>query len=241
MKKKFLLFQVPVLIVFSSLIVYFFQFCKQAQHMVFDNHAFAWKPGPFLFQTALVFVIMTGLWLLFSKWLSRLFNTNLNDVRMQNILSWVPVLFFLFLPLANRHYLSSDDLITRFSLLGMAVLMTVLYLKAAGIWTLHLKSPSVFRSWANTFSKMPLKKKLVLLFFASILVCNAGSLMMTGTSIWPIIMKTEIIKNTCHLKPNWSGTSPPEREESIPFILRVFPFLCSLFMLWLHCSRENFC
>jgi hypothetical protein len=151
--------------------------------MVFENHAFAWKPGPFLLQTALVFVIMTGLWLLFSKWLSRLFNTNLNDVRMRNILSWVPVLFFLFLPLANRHYLSSDDLITRFSLLGMAVLMAVLYLKAAGIWTLHLKNPSVFGSWASTFSKMPLKRKLIWLFLASILVYNAGSLMIISQDV----------------------------------------------------------
>ncbi len=183
MKKKLLLFQVPVFIVLSSLLVYFFQFCEQARHMVFDNHAFAWKPGPFLLQTVLVFVIMTGLWLLFSKWLSRLFNTNFNDVLMRNILSWVPVLFFLFMPLANRHYLSSDDLITRFSLLGIAVLIAVLYLKAAGIWTLHLKKPSVFGSWANTFSKMPLKKKLVLLFLTSILVYNAGSLMIISQDI----------------------------------------------------------
>jgi len=167
----------------SGLVVYFFQFLDQARHMAFDHHSYAWKPGSFLLQTILVFAAITGLWLLFSKGLSHFFGEDLPRVQKQDFLSWLPVLFFLSLPLVVRHYLSSDDLVSRIGYLGLSVLLAVLYLKAAGIWTLHLKKPSFFRPLISRVSQLPLRKKLIWLFLISILVYNAGSLMIISQDI----------------------------------------------------------
>jgi len=79
--------------------------------------------------------------------------------------------------------LSWDDLLSRFRLFSLAVLFSLLYLKFANLYLRGKENPTYFKNLANKFSSLSLKKKLILLFFAALILYNAGSALMISEGI----------------------------------------------------------
>jgi hypothetical protein len=92
---------------------------------------------------------------------------------------YLPLLFFFLLPLATTHYLSSEDLLSRIKLFGASILFAVLYLVLTALNPPAKKKIISFDRCYQTVSNWSLKRKLVTLFLASLILYNAGSAVLT--------------------------------------------------------------
>ncbi len=155
-------------------------FLGRTAGMTFNAHAFQLEFWPFVLLAALLFLLIAGLGLFFSKALSRSFRIPVRLLRIQDLWSWLPVFFLLCLPLALRHYMDADDLAARTRLLIAAAAAAVLYLKGIMIWKARAENPSRAGSWTAKLKHLPQRKKIILLFLAALLVFNAGSFLIVS-------------------------------------------------------------
>jgi hypothetical protein len=96
----------------------------------------------------------------------------------EDFLTFLPLFFLSFVPLTLQHYIGTGDLQSRLKLFGLAVGFAVLWLKVVqvGRWSEEKAMP--WRRWNDRFFRLSLRKKLLLLFVASVLAFNAGSLLL---------------------------------------------------------------
>jgi hypothetical protein len=95
-------------------------------------------------------------------------------------LQLAPVLFLLLTPLLNVHYWTREDLRARLAILGLAVLAALLYVRLASIVPLAARAGGRLGTWRARIAFLPLKRKLVLLFFAAFLVFNLGAFILVS-------------------------------------------------------------
>jgi len=162
----------------SLLLAYLFSFLAQVHSYTIANHSFRFNI--FLFVTAAVFAffILLIAWLSYSKFLSRHFETSLARTQNLDILSYIPLVLLLLLPLANSRYVDHNDFSARVALFGFAVLAGILSIKFMVLHKLKTEKSDITQNFWKKLSSLSLKKTLVILFILALIVFNFGSVLM---------------------------------------------------------------
>jgi len=164
---------------FSCLTAWYVLFMAQAKSFSFRNHTFEAPWLSLLLYTLLIGTALTALWHFSAKSLVARGGLSYERALSRDLLSYFPLIFFLLLPLTTLHYISSPDLLCRLRLHGAALFLAVLYLK---IPLHHIRGKEAKYSPARfmqRFSGLSSKKKLIILFFISLFLYNAGSAVLT--------------------------------------------------------------
>jgi hypothetical protein len=121
------------------------------------------------------------IWMGYSSLFSRLFKLDRQEFQKRDLISYLPLLFLGLLPVLLTFYLDSIDLLARANIILGSILIAIFYLKAATLYSfVQNKDFPLKRVWKK-ISSLPLKKKLVFLFFISLVIYNAGSLLLTSS------------------------------------------------------------
>lgn len=167
-----------LLAVFSVLLSVFLTLVIETPGFMILAHSF--QPRLlFVFIAALFFyAFLLGLWVFYSRFAAALFAAPQEDVLAADFLTYLPILLLSLAPLTLIHYLTSDDLLSRLELYGYGLVFCILYLKIlqAARWAKQGRTP--WAAWSKRFEALSLRKKLTVLFIASLLVFNAGSLIL---------------------------------------------------------------
>jgi hypothetical protein len=163
---------------FSALLSGFLLLALQVPGFKVSRHSFDPSLVSPILLSALFFFILLALWRLYARVASRLLAWRESEVLGQDFLTHLPLLFLSLAPLTLRHYISSADLETRLQLFAFAIAAAVIYLKAvqAKKWS-EGKAP-FWQIWSRKFSSFSPQKRIGLLFLSSLLVFNAGNLLL---------------------------------------------------------------
>ncbi|MGB8953581.1 MAG: hypothetical protein WCC06_13065, partial [Candidatus Aminicenantales bacterium] len=183
MKGFFSILRLAVWFSFSLLLSYFIQFRGQVRKFVFLDHTFHLDLRSFLPLAFWFLAILSVLWLLTAKILSKTLPLKYPKALAQDFLSYLPFVFLALTPLALTHYLTSEDLQTRTTLLLLAVLFSILYLKAVPLSQWTRENPCFLRTLTQKFLNLSLPKKLIILFLAALILYNAGSASLSSKGI----------------------------------------------------------
>ena len=156
----------------------FLQFWSQVPEFTFAGHAFAFKPGAWLLTAGLLLAVLAGLWAVSSTILSKAGGVSYHDGLDLDAGTYAPLLLLAFAPLSLVHYLTKDDLDRRMVLFLLAALTAVVYLKAVRAVLLVRDGPPRWLVRTRRFHDLPLRRRLLLLFAAAVVVFNAGSALM---------------------------------------------------------------
>lgn len=183
MKRIHYFLPIPFFLFFSLILSYLFLLLGQTHEYNILSHSFHLNISSFIILCFLFLLFLLGLWILFSKIITNLFSIDYSKALSMDLLTYIPITFFLLLPFTTSHYLSSDDLISRIRLFTLAVLFSVFYLKVANIYRLASERPSFFKNLIKKLSSLSLKKKLILLFIIALILYNGGSVLMISGGI----------------------------------------------------------
>ncbi|MGD2294529.1 MAG: hypothetical protein PVF22_01670 [Candidatus Aminicenantes bacterium] len=164
-------------------LVYLLAVLLQVRDYTVYDHSVRLRPILFMAVACLVCALLFGLWLLSAKFLSLRFGISPSRAESLDVLSYVPFYFLLLLPIVNTRYITSGDFASRVTLLGIAVLFGVLWIKLITLYKLGQEGSHLLQKYWLKISALPLRKKLVLLFFLALLAFNAGSVLMIAGGI----------------------------------------------------------
>ena len=119
-----------LIFVFAVCAALFLQFRGQVPTFTILGHIFRPELGSWILAAAPLFILILGLWAAFSYVLGKTCRLSYQDALGQDFPSYFPLLFFALAPLSLVHYLTNEDLQKRMTLLMLAVIFAVLYLKA---------------------------------------------------------------------------------------------------------------
>ncbi|MBN1221866.1 MAG: hypothetical protein JXB23_01365 [Candidatus Aminicenantes bacterium] len=180
MKKVQVFFLLPIFL-FSFLLAWYTLFTVQAKDFSFLDHSFRVPWFTLLLVTLILGFTLSAFWYFSGKSLVKNLGLSFDAALSRDLMCYLPLLWLLLLPLTTLHYLSSEDLLSRLRLFGLALLFAVLYLKLSANRTQAKEARYSFRRFVRNFSLRPQKTKLALLFFVSLLFYNAGSAVLTFT------------------------------------------------------------
>lgn len=149
------------------------------------DHSFRPNPAVLLLAVILALPALLGLWHILSKTATNRFSLSRGEALHGFFPSFLPLLFLSLAPLTLSHYVGAKDLLSRVNLLGWAVLSAFIYLLTVRLleW-LRERQPALPRKkFLELFYGLPLKKKLLLLFAASLILYNLGALVMLSEGI----------------------------------------------------------
>lgn len=172
---------IPCLIVFAFLISYTFLFYNQIDEFSIQNHRPTIPFASFLPLSLLAVLMLFGLWVGYSQIVGRIFMLDKRDFLHHDFMTYIPLFFLALLPIMLVHYIDCRDLLERANIFLGSILAAILYLKGAALGTWYEKKAFSWQHVGKKISSFSLKKKLVLLFFASIILYNAGSLILTSS------------------------------------------------------------
>ncbi|MDH7511358.1 MAG: hypothetical protein QHH14_00220 [Clostridiales bacterium] len=170
---------------FSILISFFALFLRQIPRFTITSHALQLSAFSLVTIAGLTFCFLLAFWFSYSKTISRLWALKFEAVLAADFLTYLPLLFLSLTPLMLSHYISAPDLQVRARLLGAGVVLAVVYLKFIQLrrWSKE-RTPQKPGLWHRFFSLSP-RRKLFILFFASLLVFGAGTLLFISSGITP--------------------------------------------------------
>jgi len=171
----FLLFSLPLSLYLLLL--------QQVPRFKFTNRVFHPSPLAVLFVGSIVFILLLAAWVLYSRLASRHFGREGSEVLGQDFLTFLPLLFLSLAPLTLRHYIGAADLQTRLRLFALGVSGAIIYLKIVQARSWGQDSDPFWKSWGRKFAGLSLKRKVVLLFLASLLAFNAGSFLQISRGV----------------------------------------------------------
>jgi hypothetical protein len=163
----------PVLAIVLSL---YALFVRQAPRFTIDAHAFRFETGPFLGQAFILLVFLVILWQGYARGAAALLRLAPRDVLAGDATTYLPLLLLGLVPLASRRYIDAADLTERAWLFGLAALAAVLYLKGVRSVRTRAGAGAAVEAWRRRIDALSVKKRVVLLFAAALLVMNLGSL-----------------------------------------------------------------
>jgi hypothetical protein len=99
-----------------------------------------------------------------------------------NFLSLVPLGFFMLTPFILDHYLDRGDLKTRLNAFLISVVLCILYLLLLH-WNRLLNLKRTINTTVRSFSQLPSRKKLVILFIAAFLIYNLCTFILVSKKI----------------------------------------------------------
>ena len=166
----------PGAVVLSLVLGLYWLFLRQAPRFSIDAHSFRPSFSSLLMHALILLVFLVILWQGYSRSLAALLHLDREEVLVRDASTYLPLLALGLLPLAGIHYIGSSDLMERAKLFGLAAAAAVLYLKAVQLARFSTAPGSPVPSWGRRLKDFPLKKKLVLLFVAGLILTNLGSL-----------------------------------------------------------------
>lgn len=161
----------------------FLQFHSQVPSFTILRHAYRFQPGSFVLSAALIYLLLLLVWGLFSQWLVKSCGIKYKEALALDYQTYLPLLSFILTPLALLHYLTFDDLQERLKLFLLAVIFAVFYLKAVQSLHLSREKQTVWRRLSEKFFALSLRKRILLLFLAALLVYNAGAALMNSNGV----------------------------------------------------------
>jgi hypothetical protein len=151
---------------------------RQAPRLGFDDHAFRWPFLSILGCALILFVFLAILWQVYSRTAAALLRRKPGEILARDPWTWLPALLLALVPLASLHFIDAGDLTERVRLFGWAALAAVLVLKFLELARFSAAPGSTRPAWRTRLERLSLRKKLVLLFAASVLLANLGSLLL---------------------------------------------------------------
>ncbi|MFZ2053629.1 MAG: hypothetical protein WAU81_05475, partial [Candidatus Aminicenantales bacterium] len=167
-------------LLFSLLLSFYLLLLQQVPRFTFMNRAFHPSTLAVLFVTSVAFILLLSIWVLYSRLASRLFARKESEVLGQDFLTFLPLLFLSLAPLTLRHYIGAADLQARLRLFALGIAAALVYLKIVQARRWGQATVPFWRSWNRKFTALSLRRKIVLLFLASLLVFNAGTLLLVS-------------------------------------------------------------
>ncbi|MCX6557334.1 MAG: hypothetical protein NTW95_07910 [Candidatus Aminicenantes bacterium] len=161
-------------------IALFLQLRDQAFSFTIKNHFFRPEIGPLLLAAVIIFILLIVVWILISHIWTKNSRLDLKEVLALDFPTYMPIAWLLLAPLALNHYLTRDDLAQRLALFAMAVVAAVLYLKAVRVVQADRQKKSRWGNYLDGFLAWPLRRRLIVLTVAAILLTNGGVRLMTG-------------------------------------------------------------
>ncbi len=168
-------------IVFSFLLSYAYLFFDQIPDFTIQTHTPLIKLASILPLIFLFFLFLSAIWLGYSSLFSHLFKLDRREFLRRDLISYLPLFFLVLLPILLAHYLDFTDLLSRANILMGFILLAILYLKVATMYTIGQNKDSNLKRFGEKISSLPLKKKLFILFIISLILYNAGSLLLTSS------------------------------------------------------------
>jgi len=169
------------LILFSLGLSYFVVLHSQTSSFTILDHEYRLSPAFFLVLLLLFFLLVSA-WLLLTHMEVKTYGSERNPSLWDNFLSQVPLSFFLLTPLILNHYLDRGDLKTRLNVFLVSIFLCVLYLFLLH-WGRFLNLRSAINKTLQSFSHLPPRKKLVILFFAAFLIYNLCTFVLVSQKI----------------------------------------------------------
>ena len=170
--------QIALLFILAVLLSLYALLFHQARSFSFTHHDFHPAPAALALLTAVFFVLLLSVWILYSRWAAGLFRQVPAAVLEKDFLSFLPALFLSLAPLTLGHYIGAADLRARLSLFLLAVGGAFLYLKIISAREWAAGDSSLWAGWLTRFQARSLPKRITILFAAAVILFNAGSLVM---------------------------------------------------------------
>ncbi|HUU38900.1 MAG TPA: hypothetical protein VMW46_11955 [Candidatus Desulfaltia sp.] len=170
-------------LLFGLLLSLYLLLLQQVPRFTFTNRAFHPSPLVVLFVTSVAFILLLAVWVLYSRLAARLFARKESEVLGQDFLTFLPLLFLSLAPLTLRHYTGAADLQTRLRLVGLGIAGALIYLKVVQARRWAQATVPFWRTWNRKFAALSLRRRTVFLFLASLLVFNAGTLLLVSRGI----------------------------------------------------------
>ncbi len=174
-------FFISSLIIFAFLLSYAYFFLNQIAGFTIQSHSPVIRITSILLPGLLFLLLLFGFWKGYSFIFLRLFNLDRGEFLWADFLTYLPLIFLVLLPLLLKHYLDSADLLARTKIFLGSILLAILYLKAATLYTFREKKDFLLNHFIKRISSLSLNKKLGILFFASLILYNAGSAILTSS------------------------------------------------------------
>ena len=165
MSKTRLYFLIPCLIIFSFLLSYAYLFLDQITNFTIKSHTPIIKLVSILPLIFLFFLLFLMIWMGYSSLFSRLFKLDRQEFQKRDLISYLPLLFLGFLPFLLTFYLDSIDLLARANIILGSILIAILYLKAATLYSFIQNKNFPLKHIWKRISSLPLKKKIGFSFF----------------------------------------------------------------------------
>lgn len=173
----------PIFLIWACLLSIFVLYCSQGKDFTIQDHSFHLPLLPFIFLSLIFILVLGGIWALSAKILSSSFAIPYREGLSLDFLNNLPLFFMLLVPFVSLHYMTSGDLLIRFKLLGFATLFSVVFLKCATVFVLARGRPHVFNRSIQKITSLSSRKKLVVLFAASLVFYGAGSAILVTKGI----------------------------------------------------------
>lgn len=167
----------------GTAIALFLQLCSQVPHYTIKRHLFRPLIGPLLAVAALVFVFLIGISALSLRIVTKNSRFKPEEALALDFPTTVPIVFLLLAPLALAHYLTRDDLLERLGLFVVAVALAVLFLKVVRRSQAHQLGKSKWGATLDVFLGWPLRRRIAVLAFITLVLANGGALIMTSQGI----------------------------------------------------------
>ncbi len=153
-------------------------YLRQIPGYTIQNHVFHLRVFPFIILSLLIFFVLAVLSLIYSRWIAQRFQLDPSRVFSTEAAAWLPFSLILLLPWSHAHYLTADDLFSRVGLFGAVLLMGFIYLKCVNFHLAKRKIRPALGGLLKNFMRLPVRKKLTMLFLVSLFAYNTGSLIM---------------------------------------------------------------
>jgi hypothetical protein len=173
----------PFFLIWAFLLSFFVLYCDQGKNFTMQDQSFHLALLPFLLRSLLFLLVLCGVWALSAKILSSSCSIPQEQGLSLDFPNHLPLFILLLVPLVSLHYLSANDLLTRLKLLGFATLFSVIFLKCATVFVFASKKPQKFNRSFQKITSLSLRKKLLLIFVAALLLYGAGSAILVSKGI----------------------------------------------------------
>ncbi len=167
-------------LLFSFLLGLCLLLLRQVPRFRFTERSFDVSPPAVLLVVGAAFISLLSIWILYARFASRLFARKESEVLEQDFLTFLPLLFLSLTPLTLRHYTYAPDLQTRLSLFALGIAGALVYLKIVQVRRWGQTGDPFWKSWGRKFGGLSLNKKIALLFLTSLLIFNAGALLLVS-------------------------------------------------------------
>jgi len=172
-----------LIFVFAVGAALFLQFRGQVPTFTILSRVFRPELGSWILSAAPLFILILGLWAAFSYVVGKTCRLSYQDALGLDFPTYFPLLFFALAPLSLVHYLTNEDLQKRMTLLMLAVIFAILYLKVVRVLLIVRERPTAWLLRLRRFLSLPPRRQVFVLFCAAVLVYNGGSLLMMSNGV----------------------------------------------------------